>query len=168
MPDRPKDLYRNGRPVVPTFDSDEWLYHRTDPSFIQPDGTVDAVHVHFRFPDLSSNRSRFSEPWYVLYPRDQHAGDAVVKFRYLDVPASVQGEGKDSPMHDIKTEHIPEDDNYGHCETRIYKGAKRLTRTNQLKDGPRGKLKLIFSKISTLAHKPGDPFPPEGWVDPGT
>jgi hypothetical protein len=160
-------MYRNGRLIVPDFDLDEWLYCRTDPNFIQPDGTVDAVHVHFRFPDLSSNRSKFSEPWYVLYPRAENGGDAVVKFRPRDTPATVQGDGRDAAVHQIRTEHDPEDDNYGHCETRIYKGTKRLTRTNQLKDGPRGKLKLAFSKIMTLAHKAGDPFPPEGWIDPG-
>jgi hypothetical protein len=167
MPDdRPRDMYRNDRPVVPEFDPDEWLYCRTDPKFIQPDGTVDATQVRFRFPDLSSNRSKFSESWYVLYPREEHAGDAVVKFRREDVPQSVQGEGRGAPIHEIRTEHVPEDDNYGHCETRIYVGTKRLTRTNQLKDGPKGILKLAFSRIMTLAREPGEPFPPEGWVDP--
>jgi hypothetical protein len=166
MPDRPKDMLRNGRPVVPDFDQDEVLYHRTDPNFIQPDGTVDAVHITFRFPDLSSNRSKFSEPWYVLYPRSEYGGMAVIKCRCQDIPPSVQGDGKDSPIHKVKAEHDPLDDNYGHCETRIYKNDKRLTRPNQLKDGPKARLRLAFSKIVRVERSGGEPFPPDGWVDP--
>lgn len=167
MPDRPKDMYRNARPVVPNFDSDEWLYHRIDPCFVEADGTIDAVHITFRFPELSSNRSKFSEPWYVLYPRTTWGSYAVLKFRPQDVPKSVHGDSKDSPEHKIKNEHSPQNDNYGHCETQIYRSGKRLTRTNQLKDSPKAKLRLAFSKIVKLVRKAGEPFPPKGWVDPG-
>lgn len=166
MPDRPKGMFRNGRDVVPNFDPDEVLYHRTDREFIEPDGTVDAMHISFRFPDLSSNRSRFSEPWYVLYPRSEYGKMAVIKCGCADIPKSVQGDGKDSPVHEIRPEHDPLDDNYGHCETRIYKGGKRLTRPNQLKDGPKARLRLAFSQIMTLARKSGEQYPPHGWVDP--
>jgi hypothetical protein len=166
MPDRPKDMYRNGRPVVPSFDPDELLYHRIDPEFIEKDGSIDAVHIAFRFPDLSSNRSKFSARWYVLYPRSLYGNCAVAECRHSDVPTAVQGDAKDSAVHTISVEHSPDDDNYGHCETRVYKGSKRLSRPNQLKDGPKGKLRLAFSRIMKLARKPGEPFPPEGWIDP--
>ena len=166
MSDRPKSMFRNGRDAVPAFDSDELLYHRTDPAFVQPDGTIDAVHISFRFPDLSSNRSRFSEPWYVLYPRAEYGGMAILKCRQGDIPLSVQGDGRDAPVHEIKAEHDPQDDNYGHCETRIYRRGVRLTRTNQLKDGPKAKLRLVFSRILTLARPAGEKFPPDGWSEP--
>jgi hypothetical protein len=166
MPDRPKGMFRNGRNTVPDFDREEVLYHRIDKEFIQPDGSVDAIHITFRFPDLSSNRSKFSEPWYVLYPRSEFGKMAVIKCRYADIPESVRGDGKDSPVHDIKAEHDPQDDNYGHCETRIYKGEKRLTRPNQLKDSPKARLRLAFSQIMTLARNSSEPFPPRGWIDP--
>jgi hypothetical protein len=168
MSDRPKDMFKRDRDRVPNFDENERLYHRTDPAFVEPDGTVDAVHISFRFPDLSSNRSKFSEPWYVLYPRSEYGELAVVKCRHRDIPSSVQGDGRDAPVHDVKIEHDPMDDNYGHCETRIYKGSKRLTRTNQLKDGPKDKLRLAFSQIMTLAWPAKQLFPPTGWIDPSS
>lgn len=150
--------------MIPAFKPEELLYYRTDPLFIQPDGTIDAVHIDFRFPDLSVNRSAFSEPWYVLYPRSDWGGMAVVKCSHRDVPSSVQGEGSGAPVHTVKTEHDPLEDNYGHCEIRIYKGPKRLVRPNQLKDGPKAKLRLAFSKLMTRAWNGS--FPPQGWVDP--
>ena len=74
----------NGRLPDPVFDEDECFYCRIDPARIQPDGMVDPAHV--RRPNLSSNRSKYSEPHYVLYPLARFRGFSVFSFRLQDSP----------------------------------------------------------------------------------
>jgi hypothetical protein len=160
MSDRPQEMYRNQRPVVPEFDAEEWFYHGIEPNFVDPNGTIDPVHIgSIQCPDLSSNRSRFSEPWYVLYPRDLHGDWAVFKFRRQDVPSIIKRDAPSATPYQVKTEHDPYEDNYGHCETRVYRDGTRM-RANQVKQEAKNKLRLSFSKILFLERKPGELFPP--------
>jgi hypothetical protein len=169
MPDRPKHMCRSGRQDVPPFRDDECFYHRVAPDFaklVGEDGRIDAHHFgSYDCIDLSSNRSLLSEAWYVLYPRSEFGEWAVFKFRRQDLPAKIQRETKDSAPYEVRTEPDPFDENFGHCETRVYRGSIRM-RKNQVKQDGKNKLRLSLSRALTLAREAGIPFPPEGWVEP--
>lgn len=166
MPDRPEDMYRNGRPAVPEFDPSEWFYYRIQPAFVQDDGTIDPVHIpSLQCPDLSSNRSRFSQPWYVLYPRAKYGEWAVFRFQTNDLPTTVQADAPGSTVYTVRTEHDPEDDNYGHCETRLYREAEKMVSANINKNA-KNKLRLAFSRALTIERKAGEPFPPSTTRNP--
>jgi len=160
-------MLRNGRPVINEFDDDERFFHRVEPalaSLAHPDGKIDPIHMsQYQCVDLSSNRSRFSESWYVLYPRSQFGDFAVFKFMRQDLPPRISREG--GGTYDLITEHVPEDDNYGHCETGVYREGLRM-RKNQVKQDGKNKLRLLFARILTLERRAGLPFPPP--QNPGT
>jgi hypothetical protein len=162
MPDRPREMFRNGRPVVSELGASCSYYHRVDPalaSLVQPDGRIDPIHMSsYECVDLSSNCSRFSEAWYVLYPRADFGGFAIFKFRGQDLPKTIAREVAGAAPYDLKTEHDPEDDNYGHCETRVYREGLRM-RKNQVKREGKNKLRLIFSRALVLELKAGTAFP---------
>jgi hypothetical protein len=159
MPDdRPEDMYRRGRPIIPKFDLDEQLYVRVNPSRIQPDGTIDPPHL--RCPDLSSNRSTLSQPHFVLYPKDQFGGHAVFACLERSIPKTVQSEnagGGTPTVYNVQTHHDPEEDNYGHCETRLYRGTERM-KENKLGTGAKMKFEAEMSRILFLIRKAGEPF----------
>jgi hypothetical protein len=163
MPDRPSEMKKNGRTAVPVFDEDEWMYHRVHPllaALVQADGRIDPMHLsQYDCVDLSSNRSRFSEPWYVLYPRADFGGFAVFKFRRQDVPKTLTRKDEGATPFFVLTEHDPDEENYGHCETRVYRDGLRM-RKNQVKPDAKNKLRLSFSRALELERPAGLPFPP--------
>jgi hypothetical protein len=71
------------------------------------------------------------------------------KFRLQDLPKTVKGDAPNAPVHDVKTEHDPEEYNYSHCETRVYRAGVRMD--SHLKPGPKDKLRLKFGQI--LIHE---------------
>jgi hypothetical protein len=93
-----------------------------------------------------------------LYPRATYGNFAVFKFKREDVPAQITRESPGASPYEVRTEHDPEDDNYGHCETRMYRGHARMT-ANKVKPEAKNKLRLAFSRILSLERKAGDPFP---------
>jgi hypothetical protein len=153
-------MYTGARVPDPTFDGEEPFYYRVHPDLIQDEGTVDPVQVHC--PDLSSNRGRYSESWYVLYPRDSFGNFAV--FRFLrsevipEVSSALPGGGM-ATVYAVRTEHDPEWDNYGHCETRLYRGNERM-KPNKVSSGAKKIFREHMSRILKLERKAGLPFPP--------
>lgn len=157
MPDRPQDMYTRDREPVPAFDPEEVFYVRVHPSTIQPENTVDPVHVPC--PDLSSNRSGFSQPWYVLYPTENYGGWAVFMFRVQEVlPAvsSINPGGGEPVVYDVMTAHDPEVDNFAHCETRLYRGAERMA-PNKVSKGAKKVFREHMSRILQLNRAAGEP-----------
>lgn len=143
-----------------TFDAAELFYYRVHPEFIQPDETVDPVHVHC--PDLSSNRGRYSKAWFVLYPRDRFGNYAVFRFLRTEVLPEVSSPlpgGGTPTTYDVRTVHDPEVDNYGHCETRLYRGDERME-PNKVSRGAKKIFREHMSRILKLERKAGLPFPP--------
>jgi len=157
MPDRPPEMYTGAREPDPAFDPAELLYCRVAPERVRDDGTVDPLHVSC--PDLSSNRSKYSLPWHVLYPRDKFGGYAVFGFQYNDVPKTIQGDNLGAKVHQVETVHDPEPDNYGHCETRVSRDGVRLA-SNKIGPEVKTKFRLHISKVMKLMRQPGEPFPP--------
>jgi hypothetical protein len=157
--DFPPGMHRGTREIQPEFAPDECCYCRFDPVFVQSDYTIDPLHIKsIPCPDLSSNRSQFSTRWDVLYPLARFQNWAIFKFRVQDVPTTVRGDSENATVHDVKTEHDPQEYNYGHCETRVYRNGKRMD--SHLKPGPKDKLRLIFSRLLTIERRPGDGVPP--------
>lgn len=160
MPDRPQEMYRNGRPPVPEFLKDECCYIRVHPSRIQPDNVVDPGHV--QCPDLSSNRSQFSQPWYVLYPRKDFEAYAVFRFRPQEILKTVKSEnlGGGTPVaYEVRTVHDPYEDNYGHCETRLYRDEERME-PNKISKGAKKVFREHMSRALKLERPAGIVYPP--------
>jgi hypothetical protein len=157
MPDRPADMHTGERLPDQVFDPGEWHYHRVPPERVQANGTVDPMHI--ACPDLSSNREKYSKPWYVLYPRQIFEAYAVMKFQNGEVPKTAQSAKSGAQVYDIRTEHVPEPDNYGHCETRFYRGTQHM-KANKI--GPEAKydFRLRMSRIMTIERKAGESYPP--------
>ncbi len=169
MPDRPQEMRTNGRVADPVFEEWECFYHRVNPAWIQSsDGKVDPAHV--RCPNLSSNRSKYSQPFYVLYPKVKFGDHAVFKFSVQDVPGQISsknpgGTPKEPPaVFDVRTVHVPlsppeyppEEDNYGHCETRVYRmGSDEPVGENKISNGAKKEFRVLMSNALKLDRAPG-------------
>jgi hypothetical protein len=81
------------------------------------------------------------------------------------LPKTIPREVIGAAPYDLKTEHAPEEDNYGHCETPVYRDGLRM-RKNQVKREGKNKLRLSFSRALTLERLAGVPFPPPNWEEP--
>ena len=159
MPDdRPPGMYRNGR-LEQALDDGEAFFCRIDPEWIEPDGGVAPAHIPC--PDLSSNRSKFSEPFYVLYPRERFEKFAVFSFDRVSAPRSVASDepGGGAPvLYDVITVHDPEEDNYGHCETRFYRGSERM-KPNKVSKGAKKVFRFKMSLALKLCRASNPNFP---------
>jgi len=151
MPNRPQEMYSGDRQPVQEFDSDELFYYRVDPEFIQPDGSVLPVHVHC--PNLSCNRSKFSQTWYVLFPLDKFGLWAVFQFDFNEVDKKIKGDGQDATVYDVVMIHCPLVDNYAHCEVRILRNGKAMKEA-QINRTAKGKFKLSMSRCLHIARPP--------------
>lgn len=120
IPDR---LRVSGRQPDPIFDAGEFLYVRCK------DDQVDGLQLKpaaIKFPNWSTNRSKYSEPEDVLLP--SFSDWRVAKFKVGHIPKSLQ-EGQSKvfsfrPVHDpVHAPLNPEDppENYAHTEVRAFK-----------------------------------------------
>jgi hypothetical protein len=118
--------------------------------------------VHVQCPDLSSNRSKFSQPYYVLYPRADYGSYAVFMFVLEELSPTVsspEASGGTPVVYDIRTVHVPVEDNYGHCETGIYRGTEHM-KPNKISHGAKKVFREHMSRILELERPAGAPFPP--------
>jgi hypothetical protein len=148
-------MFQGDRRPVQEFDPDERGYHRVHPDVVEPDGTVDAAHV--QCPDLSSYRSKFSLPQYALYPLETNGHCIVFKFYYREVlatAASPDASGGAPIQYSVRTLHDPENDNYGHCETRFYRGDEHM-QPNKIGRGAKKIFREHMSRILELELRPG-------------
>jgi hypothetical protein len=165
VPDRPAAMRTNGRPPDPAFEAGEVFYHRVNPGWVQPDGKVDPAHV--QCPGLSSNRSKYSESFYVLFPRAKYEGYAVFKFRQDGPPPTISSPntgGGTPTVYDVRTVHDPlsfppEEDNYGHCETRVFRcGSSEPLKASVINSGAKKVFRVKMSFALELDREPGVPF----------
>jgi len=123
------------------------------------DDTVDPPHV--QCPNLSSNRGKFSKPHYVLYPCEEFGDYAVFRFvleELLPSVSSPDASGGTPVTYDVRTIHDPEEDNYGHCETGLYRGAEK-TRPNKVSNGAKKVFREHMSRILELERESELPLP---------
>jgi hypothetical protein len=151
-------MYRKGRPVVNDFDPGEWFYYRVQRDWIQPDGTVSAFHIQ-PCPQTSTNRQRYSQCWHVLYPREKFAQWAVFKLQAELLPSTVQADAIGATVYSVRTEHDPMDDNYGHCETRVYRGESQFV--GEMNRAAKNQLRLAIAQLLQSEWPAGKIFPPE-------
>lgn len=135
---RPERMFRNGRPIVPTFASGEPLYYRCSAKDVLGERLLPpAVHI----PSCSVNRggAGFGPPEDVLvgYP-----GQGIARFVADDMPAAQQMDGFTFSFHVV---HEPDDDNYAHSEIRTHKDGA-------FKKNWRNKRQLVHLQIA-LAEK---------------
>lgn len=116
MSDVPERLKRRGRPVDPNFDPEERLYRRVPRrDFIGRDGYVLPAGV--RFPDISVNRGKYSEPEDVVLGYENAAAIAAARVR--DIPDRID-------EYEFRPEHVPKPQNYAHSEIRAFLGGRHL------------------------------------------
>jgi hypothetical protein len=159
MPDRPAELHAGGRKADPVFDPTEIFYYRVNPELIQTDGKLDPAHV--QCPNLSSNRSKYSQPFFVLYPRSTFENYAVFRFQLQLVPKTVsspEASGGKPAVYTVDTAHDPEPENYGHCETRLYRGLE-LMDPHSVSRGAKKVFRFRMSEILEFERPPGLPYP---------
>lgn len=114
--DRPARMYAGDRGVDLSFDPAELLYHRF-PGTVNSgmDAYIDQIAF---YPDMSTNRSRYSEAGDVLYP-SYFETHGVLSLRVSDVPGEIRSPG--GPRYHWAAVHCPEPDNYAHTEVRTYR-----------------------------------------------
>jgi hypothetical protein len=87
----------------------------------------------------------------------------VFKFQRERLPESVQASAPGATVFRIQTEHDPREDNYPHCETRLYRGEDRVAKEAQVNQEAKNKFRLWFARILELERAPGLSFPPPAW-----
>ena len=111
----PKEMQINGRMPDPVFEPDERLYIRFN---IISLGKVDVSCI--RCPSQSVNRSKYSEPHWVLISVNNLFDDwGYGYFKVNDVPQILESPGGSKFYQNV--EHVPLEHNYPHSEVRSYK-----------------------------------------------
>lgn len=81
---------------------------------VHPDPTI------LRFPAISCNREKYSEPEDVLIPRWPDMG--IFRFQVKDIPPKPPANLRGATPRDytFRVDHDPNDANYSHSEVRLY------------------------------------------------
>jgi len=111
---RPERMYKDDRPIDQFFDKEELLYNRCLSDHIRGNSLLPSA---IKFPDWSVNRSKYSDPEDVLFPKFFDWG--IAQFTVGDVPDSLTSPGE--IIYNFKVDHDPVEDNYAHSEIRTYK-----------------------------------------------
>lgn len=117
----PDEMYRQGRPVDPDFESEEDLYIRFR-SVVGERPNISDIQC----PNHSVNRSKFSQAEWVLLPTFSDWGYGA--FKVKDIPDTIIRQEGDP--YDFMVEHDPLDENYSHCEIRSYVNGVRRNKIN--------------------------------------
>lgn len=111
MPEIPEEMKRNGRPRLPEFDPDEYLYRRVMPEqWSEDEIDIDAIEL----PDMSVNRGSLGPPQWVRLEEERCKDWAVVGFKVRDIPSDMLHLGVD--LYTFLPKHIPLELNYPHSE----------------------------------------------------
>lgn len=117
MSNLPEGMLQSGRPSVPRFDPEEYLYRRIPPELWDESSPGLPIDLHaIALPDMSVGRSQFAHPeWLRLASGCSDWG--VVGFRVRSVPPE---RWIDGIAYEFSPEHAPERRNYPHSEVRAY------------------------------------------------
>lgn len=120
-------MLRNGRPINDGFEQEEKLYRRCVESDRDPEYPDRIQNAKIQFPDMSVNRSKYSEvedvKLAIAYKDANWDKYGVYYFKVEDIPIN-------PPPHISKTSpttwswavsHVPYEANYAHSEVRTYK-----------------------------------------------
>lgn len=120
MPEVPERLRTPGRHPVPHFELDELLFRRSPPKFISQ-GRIEIDSIPL--PDMSVNRSKFSEPGDLLIC-DDFIGWAVIGFTVGSIPPSILDQGVFE--YTFRPIHKPVRNNYSHSEVQVFLDGKHI------------------------------------------
>jgi hypothetical protein len=137
---RPERMYRNGRPIDQDFSLTESLYWRC------PESKIENGHVALdgmRFPDISVNRGRYSEPEDVLIP--DCLDFRIATFMVQDIPSPLISESQQQHRFEFRPEHDPCECNYAHSEIRTYKQDVRQLK-GKLPENIKLRFRLLLSR----------------------
>jgi hypothetical protein len=132
--DRPKAMWRRGRPVVNDFGHDEPLFFRRYSNELEEGRIGKETSGRIPVPDQSVNRKKHGGRfWHALIPAPNAPADriktwigqGVLEVPIVAVPPPTIIEGTE---FSFQVEHDPEDHNYGHCEIRMYRDGKRISK----------------------------------------
>jgi hypothetical protein len=127
MPDIPEEMKKNGRPRIPEFDPDEYLYRRVMPQqWDEAEIDIDAIEL----PDMSVNRSSLGPPQWVRLEEDRCQHWAVVGFKVKDIPTDILHLGID--LYTFYAMHIPLELNYPHSEVRCNRNGVHINAKRNL------------------------------------
>ena len=131
---RPKKMLRGTRSIVNDFVNDERLFFRWYVDWVEHDGKVSRANVPT--PDQSVNRSKHGgKSWFVLIPDVCERGDSdysekmrrlcqgAYTFLVREIPEPTTENGH---SYAFRVEHDPEENNYQHCEIRIFRDGYRV------------------------------------------
>lgn len=163
MIDVPPRFLINNRPIDNEFEENESLYLRF--SAVGIDSTLEnrLPVAAIKFPDVSVNRGKYSQPTDVLIPFWIQHG--IAELEVGDIPSSLMsGDEKDknSKNYDFKVEHDPvgpdhpsyqkyKFENYAHSEIRVYKDSVHQKTENKVKI-PTTVKKKFRTHISDMAR----------------
>ncbi len=142
----PEEMYRNNRPEDPDFDAEEVLYFRFANLI---DGEISLPSI--KFPNQSVNRSKYSEPEWVLYsnyPSVVHWG--IASFRVREIPERLESNG--GIKWEFIPKHVPEEENYSHSEIKPLRNGEEMRHPkNKL---IKAKYKIYIRKCAKVLKKP--------------
>jgi len=142
----PERLITGGRQPDPIFDFDEALYVRCQTK------DINAGHIlpsGIRFPDWSTNRSKYSEPGDVLLPSFARWG--IGSFKVRDIPSELQFE--QSKCYSFCPVHDPLPENYAHTEVRTFKDGQ-FDRNTQVATSIKKLFRILLSEASIILKYP--------------
>src|SRR5262249_6547081 len=126
----PPEMRRNGRPIIPHFLKDEYLYRRV-PLRICDDAASPLEVSAVELPDISVGRSKFGHPEWLRLDKDRNFdGWGVIGVQVQDVPPERWLEG--SFRFRFQPTHVPEEWNYPHAEIQAFQGEKHIQMLEEL------------------------------------
>jgi hypothetical protein len=130
--DRPEQMRADGRPPYQDFEPSEVLSFRWFSTDCEADGSIRRNNLPV--PNQSVNRSKHGgRAWHVLIPEPwpddvrtkRNLCMGIVQMSVAGVPDDY---GENGASYQFVVEHDPMNHNYCHCEIRVYKNGRRLTK----------------------------------------
>lgn len=146
-------MLQNGRPADNSFHFFHCLYYRC----VQEDvsgGRLLAVRIPYKNPSV--NWSKYSKPWDVIF---DFPGHGFAQFMVCGLPQELPIEIPSGPLrdppkpHSFFPGHVPEPQNYGHCEIWTFKEGVRVPNA-KLPETVKKEFRQIMSDRSVLLFAP--------------
>ncbi len=155
----PPSMRRNGRPGIPHFHREEFLYRRV-PLWMWDDPAQPVDVNAIELPDISVGRSRFGHPEWMRVDEVQgqpryFEGWGVIGFQHQDIPPERWLVGV---FHfTFETHHDPEDWNYPHSEVRVFDNGHHVKTLESLPDEVHLEWRELLLRRLAIFLKPFQP-----------
>lgn len=143
-------MLQDGRGRDQEFKDKERLYFRCVGEDIE-NNRILAARIPYN--EISNNRSKYSEPWDVIFDYPQHG---IFQLQVLALPIGLpqeQPHGRPIALHDFRPEHVPLPENYAHSEIWTYRASARVPRLSS--ELVKKEFRAIISDRSVVLWRPG-------------